>query len=256
MPRLVFPAKIVTRSFVVAAVLFFGIGCEGRGIADPPSATDSRESVRARAYIVALNLRTGTLAVSGPTVSALEIGQANAAYGDGAAIGRNSNRAGVSLSLLGTGLVELRASNFSAGTIGAVEAGKVLVRFDLTVVNLLNFFLVTPTFPAPPAGVSGVQVFPLEIRVALASGGPFVLSPPGVGPVQPSLDWSGAPHNFFNDAVCGRANSDCFRYEPFPSLVPFGTSPPGTVGFLVDPSVAEFRVAMLLAANLQSTPTP
>jgi hypothetical protein len=253
MRSVAFPAKFVVSTCAVAAVLLTSAGCDRGSIAGPPPvAADSRASLRARAFIVAVNLRTGAVAISGPTVGPTGATHGTPVSGSSAGVDLNGRHDRVSRSLLGAGLVDLRVSNFSAGVIGVVEAGKVLVRVDLTVVNLLNASLVTPTFPVPPAGVTGTQVFPFEILVASTPGGPFVVSPPGVGPVQASLDWSGAPHNFFNDDACDMPTSDCLRYASFPVIAPQSASGPRTVGFLVDPSVMEFRVAMLLAANLQS----
>jgi hypothetical protein len=147
--------------------------------------------------------------------------------------------------LLGLGVIELQLSDFTAGAIGAVVPGKIAVSLDVRVRNLLaSQRLSTPTSPMPPAGVSGVQLFPFSITVLTTST--------GEGTVTTGARWDGAPHNFFNDHGCSAGASDCFVYEPFPVIAPLTVSPPRTIDFLVDPSVQDFRVTFLLAADLQS----
>lgn len=168
-----------------------------------------------------------------------------------------------SFSLLGAGVVDLVASNYVAGALDAAVRGKILVTFDLTVINrLAGVRLVTSSFPAPPAGATGVQAFPFELFAIQnsATAGPvdetYVLSPPTGGPVTPSADWDAGIHNFLNDATCGSASiSDCFRYEEFGVIEPLGASAPKKVGFLLAPSVRQFRVTLLLSADL-ATATP
>jgi hypothetical protein len=83
--------------------------------------------------------------------------------------------------------------------------------------------------------------------------------------VSPSTDFdgtgapgSGAPHNFFNDADCAAATAtDCFRWKAFETgIAPGGSSSRRTVGFDIDPSVAQFRVRMIVAADLAPASTP
>jgi len=164
-------------------------------------------------------------------------------------------------SILGGDAVDLVASNYTAGVIGASVPGKVLITFDLTVVNRLRGLrLITPTFPIPPANVVGIQAFPIE-TVALTSaggvtttGGAITVTSPRSGIAVPSADWDGAPHNFFNDSQCAGAASDCFRYEPFGTIDALASSTPRRVGFLIDPSVGDLRVRILIAADLQAVP--
>ena len=61
---------------------------------------------------------------------------------------------------------------------------------------------------------------------------------------------SGGPHDFFNDAPCQGLANDCFRYEEYGPIGPLGSSSARRVGFLVDPTVGDFRVKMILAADL------
>ncbi len=209
---------------------------------------ESHASLSARAFTVDFDLVAGRVLVSGPVIAPFA-GSPSVSRATMSFVAQNSAAAH---SLLGTGFVELQLSNFSAGAIGASVPGKVLIRTDLRIMNLLNASLVTPTFPVPPVGVSGVQVFPFEIFATDQPGGALVRSPPGSGPVQPSNDWSGDPHNFLNDVACFAPASDCFRYEPFPVVMPFGVSPMGSIGFLVEPTVRQFRASFLLAADLLS----
>ncbi len=170
---------------------------------------------------------------------------------------------GPDLSLLGGDVIDLTATNYVAGAVGAVVPGKVLITFDLTVNNkLAGIQLITPTFPTPPAGVTGLQLFPFEISVTTTAGGvttignEVIVTSPRFGAVIASDDWTGAPHNFFNDVGCTVSSNDCFRYEGFGTVAPLGASTAQNVGFLIDPTVGDFRVKMIAAADLQATSTP
>lgn len=175
---------------------------------------------------------------------------------------------GPQMSLLGGDAVDLTASNFIAGAVGAAVPGKVLITFDLQVNNkLTGYQLTTPTFPTPPAGVTGVQAFPFEISVTTTAGGvgtignEIIVTSPRFGAVVTSGDWAnlpmgdGEPHNFFNDVGCTVTSNDCFRYEPFAPISPLNSSAPQQVGFLIDPTVGDFRVKLILAADLNPTVT-
>ncbi len=175
----------------------------------------------------------------------------------------NLNAQDAQLSLLGGDVVDLTATNFIAGAVGASVPGKVLITFDLTVNNkLAGLNLITPTFPTPPAGASGVQAFPFEISVTTTSGSvgtngnEIIVVSPRFGAVVASNDWNGSPHNFFNDIGCLATSNDCFRFEEFATIGPLGASAAQSVGFLIDPTVGDFRVKLILAADLQSTVTP
>jgi hypothetical protein len=170
-----------------------------------------------------------------------------------------ASNGGQSMSLLGSDVIDVTVSNYVAGAIGATIPGKILVTFDITLHNRLNGIrLITPTFPTPPVGVSGVQVFPFEISVFTTSGGvgtqgnEIVVTSPRFGAAIPSNNWDGAPHNFFNDVGCTGASNDCFRYEPFGAIGPLAASETRQVGFLVDPTIGDLRVKMIIAANVQS----
>src|SRR5437588_4955524 len=157
-----------------------------------------------------------------------------------------------SFALMGQNEIGLAASNFFRSAVGQFTPRRVRVRFDIALTNkLANADLVPSTFPAPPSGVAQVLAFPF----ATHPSGVFVLR------VTASTDWdgtgapgSGAPHNFFNDAICiGQTPpSDCFRWEAFGDMVEGGaTTPARTVGFDVDPSVTQFTLYVVIAADIR-----
>jgi hypothetical protein len=166
-------------------------------------------------------------------------------------------------SLLGGDVIDISTSNFAASAVGAFIPGKVRITFDMTINNRLDGIrLITPTFPTPPAGVTGLQAFPFEISVTTTSGGvtsggnEVVVTSPRFGEVVPSTNWDGDFHNFFNDAACAVTSNDCFRYESFGQIEPLGSSTTQQVGFDIDPTVGDFRVRIILAADLENGVAP
>jgi hypothetical protein len=116
-----------------------------------------------------------------------------------------------------------------------------------------------------------VLLFPFEIGVTTTSGGvsvggagnEVIVSSPRFGAVTPSSDWdgngspgSGAPHNFFNDVGCTASSNDCFQYEEYAPIPALGSSAARKVGFLIDPTVGDFRVKMIVAADLRNAGGP
>ncbi len=173
--------------------------------------------------------------------------------------------AGVVQSLLGPDVLDLVPSNFVAGALGAVVPNKILITFDVQINNKLNSVdLITPTFPTPPPSATGVLLFPFEIQVTTTSGGvvqggnsnEVVVSSPRFGAVQASSDWGGAPWNFFNDVGCTAGSNDCFPYEEYGPIPALGSSTPQKVGFLIDPTVGDFTVKMILAGDLRNAGGP
>jgi hypothetical protein len=212
---------------------------------------------RSAAFIMEVNAGKRTVKVTAPT-STIRTPSGQLAVDGKLGIDSSAN-----YSLLGADVIELTTNNFVAGAVGAAVPGKVLITFDVTVNNRLpGIQLTTPTFPTPPSGVTGVQLFPFEISVTTTSGGvsgsgnEVVVQSPRFGAVVPSNDWNGDPHNFFNDVGCTVTSTDCFRYESFGTIAPLGASTSQTVGFLIDPTVGDFRVKMIVAGDLQSTTTP
>ena len=164
-------------------------------------------------------------------------------------------------SLLGADAIDMIASNYSSGAVGATVPGKVLITFDLTVINRLKGLrLITPTFPTPPASVSGIQVFPLEVTTisrtgtATGAGNTVSVQTPRYGEAVASNDWDGPPHNFFGSGACTPSTTSCYRYESFGPLESQTASPARRVGFLVDPTVGDVRVRIIVAADLQVAP--
>jgi len=212
---------------------------------------------RGAAFIMDVNAVKKTVKISAPSTGIS--GPISAAR---LSAGVNS---GPQYSLLGGDVIDLSSSNFQAGAVGASIPGKILVTFDLTINNRLSGIrLITPTFPTPPAGVTGVQAFPFEISVSTTAGGvtsggnEVVITTPRFGAVVPSDNWNGNFHNFFNDVGCSVTANDCFRYESFGAIEPLGSSSTQQVGFVIDPTVGDFRVKVILAADLQNgvAPTP
>lgn len=160
---------------------------------------------------------------------------------------QNRANSDISYSLVGSDGVSLQTSNLSQTPL---SGNRVLVRFDVAISNTLsNVILTKSTVPTPPAGVTGVVLFPFQATVTL---GP-------ASTITPSTDWDGAPFNFFNDVNCtGSPNSDCFRWEEYSApLAPGATSAARTVGFEINKDVQSFDVVMLVAADLLNvTPAP
>jgi hypothetical protein len=159
---------------------------------------------------------------------------------------RSATATGLSLALLGQS--ELRADVIGPirrSAVGEFTKKKVRVAMDLALTNLLtNAAFVPPSFPTPPAGTSGVLLFPFSTTVSGGSGN-----------IAPSPDWDGSPINFFNDidVTCSLFKSDCYRWEAYPAPLTGGaTTAARTVGFDGDPSVTAFDTYVVIAADLSS----
>lgn len=239
-----------------ATLAIIGVsGCEtDRPVSTDLSASDAVSQYSAMAFTATVNARASTVVIAPPR-------------GPGASIASPS-LAGMdqpTLSLLGSDVVRLAPSNVRISTLGAYMPGMVRVTFDVTIQNRLpSLVLVAPTWPTPPA--PAVLLFPLDFTVTQSPGGAtggdgntigVVL--PGGGAVTPSIDWngtgavgSGAPYNFFTQAPCTLAPSaNCFRWIAYGArLLPSEGSATRTVGFDIDPSVAQFRARMIVAADL------
>ncbi len=158
-----------------------------------------------------------------------------------------------SFALLGRNEIAVAAANFSRTSAGI---GRVRIRFDLKVTNKLKHSdLVTPTFPAPPSGVTGVLLFPFKTIALGSNGQPLPLAE---SRAVASVDWngtgasgSGAPHNFFNSATCLPVlGDDCFRWESFGTVAAGATTAAHTVGFDADLLVSSLDVYVVLAADI------
>ena len=211
---------------------------------------------RGAAFIFDVNSTKKSVGVTAPTTtirSPISAASLN--------LGANSGR---SYSVLGGDAVGLSVSNYQASAVGAFTPGKLRITFDLGINNrLAGIRLVTPTFPAPPVGVTGVQAFPFEINVTSTAGSvgqgtannENVLTP-SLGLVVASSNWDGNPYNFFNDTGCPVTATDCFRYESFGEIGPLSSSTTQQIGFDVDPTVAIFRVKVLVVADLENVGGP
>src|SRR5262245_8558391 len=190
-----------------------------------------------------------------------------------------------SYSILGSDVINVSTDpasyNASGVGTGGAPAGKVLVKFNVSISNLLSGVkLVKPTFPTPPSTtLDRIYMFPFETPVKTTTGGTtdssnvVIVELPSHGEVTPSPDFNGDgatltgdPFDFFNDTGCpaGENNttntsSDCFRYEAYTApLGPSSSTAFQTIGFVIDPTVAQFRARMIVAADLASAvaPTP
>lgn len=184
-----------------------------------------------------------------------------------------------SFSILGSDVINVStdpASYVASGVgTGGAPAGKVLVKFKISVSNLLSGVrLIKPTFPTPPSTtLDRIYMFPFETPVKTTTGGTtdssnvVIVELPSHGEVMPSTDFNGdgatltgAPFNFFNDTGCpagensaANAAADCFRYEAFSGpLGPSSSTAFQEIGFVIDPTVSQFRARMIVAADLES----
>lgn len=210
--------------------------------------------LRPMAFTFEVNARSRTISIAPPTTSTANPSVRSAV-----------KAAAPNLSLLAGDVVRMLASNVRTSAIGAFTPNRIRVTFDVVIENRLpGIRLVTPTWPAAPA--TGVILFPIDYAVTLAPGGvsgsggnSVIVEQPRFGTVTPSTDFdgtgapgSGAPYSFFNDVDCTQATSnDCFRWKAYESsIAPLSVSSRRTIGFDIDPSVAQFRARMIVAADL------
>jgi hypothetical protein len=232
-------------------------GTTGARFPDNPG---SNPQFRNAAFIADVNMRTGEIKVIAP-ITTITPGAPSSSMSP--MMMNSSSGPGINYSILAGDVVELTTSAFAASNVGQFTPGKVRVTFDVNITNRLSSVqLITPTFPTPPAGVTGVLLFPFENVTIVTSGGTTVggdgteviVEQPSRGAVEPSVDWDGAPHNFFNDAGCSGADNDCYRYQTFATpLAAGGTSEAQNVGFDIDPTVGRFRARLIVAADLQNS---
>lgn len=251
-------ASIGRRVAAVTAIAFLG-ACADTGSDAPvapvlPGTPAIPTQYRGAAFIMDVSATKKTVKVSAPSASINSRLNPNVLGGD------------AQYSLLGGDAIDLITSNFQAGALGAVAPNKILITFDLQILNkLTGLQLTTPTFPTPPSGVTGITAFPFEISVTTTAGGvgsvgnEIIVTTPRGGVVTPSDDWGELPmgdgnyHNFFNDVGCLATSNDCFRYEPFAPIGSQQTSASQRVGFLIDPTVGDFRAKIIVAADLAPT---
>ena len=253
-------SRAVARVSVALAVACTG-GCEAdQTLSTIVSGTPTMSPYSAMAFTATVDARTRAISIAPPLLATTSTSTASIAGTDRP-----------SLSLLGSDVVRLIPSNVRVSALGAFNPNTLRVTFDVTIENkLTSLVLVTPTWPAPPA--PAVILFPLDYAVTRSPGGAaggdgntIGIGLPGDGAVTPSLDWngtgergSGAPFNFFTSSPCTAATTTtCFRWIAYGArLLPNDGSMTRTVGFDIDPSVAQFRARMIVAADLAPTRVP
>lgn len=165
-------------------------------------------------------------------------------------------------SILAGDVVNILAQNPSFSAVGAFDPGLMRTSFEIAIQNQLSVInLITPTFPIPPAGAAGPLVFPFEVVVTTTPGGvtggngdgtDVIVELPNQGNIAPSVDFDGAPFNFFNDAACDATSNDCYRFEEFAPVPGGATSAYSVVGFDHEPTVSQFRARMIVAADIEN----
>ncbi|MCU0624813.1 MAG: hypothetical protein MUF53_13270 [Gemmatimonadaceae bacterium] len=129
-------------------------------------------NLRAAAFIFDVDRANGKVRVIAPSG-----GSVASIAGPGGANFSLSGGNGRQLSILAGDVIELTTSNFTASGVGTggAPAGRVFVSFDVQILNRLNSVrLIRPTFPAPPAGLTGTQqvlLFPFAASTVATTGG-------------------------------------------------------------------------------------
>jgi hypothetical protein len=199
----------------------------------PDTGTTEPPDLARNAFLLTIDVPTGRVTVGRPQ-------QASQSSAGGALR--------PSLSLLGSDAISLHAGNCTFSSIPNNSKLK-SCSMTLSIENqLASTDLLAPTsFPRPPAGVSGILVFPYT-----AAG----LGIPG-GSAVPNALWDGAPANFFNDfsGCASGKTSDCYRWESYASPLKAGqTSATKTVGFDVDKNANTVAAYIVVAADLRDNP--
>lgn len=161
---------------------------------------------------------------------------------------------GLSFALLGHNEVSTTITNVTRSNLSGPYRAR--IRFDLALTNNLHGAdLVPATFPAPP--VEQVVAFPFSTEPSSWWGGRVRATGDWNGTGQPG---SGSPWNFFNNTrhcYGSTPPSDCYRWEAYGEVLPAGaTTAAQSVGFDVDPSVRNFRVYIVVAADIRERPLP
>lgn len=218
-----------------------------------PADVPLNPTLKSAAFIFDVNTarKTVKVTVPGRTVNGLSAGLSA------------GNPGGISGSLVASDVIDLSVGGYTASGVGTggADAGKVLVTFDLQITNkLASVALIKPTWPVPPSALDQIYAFPIRNVVTTTSGGvsasgnEVIVELPSFGEVAPSSDWNLAPHNWFNDDGCAAGSNDCYRSEPY--AAPLGAlqfTAAQRVGFMIDPTVANFRSYIIVVADLQNT---
>jgi hypothetical protein len=227
---------------------------------------------------------TGKIYVRGPTRGLDQLSQSIIADYFGLRPGHPE------LSILGDDVIGLTPSALNFGVPRALPGvGSGFVRdvsWNLEVSNQISGIeLIAPTFPSAPAGVTSPVIIPFNQIVTVTSGdvscevgsstvtsdcfveapsegNVFVSDNGGVNSAgTPFTDgYQGPPHNFFNDTPCpaagtyfGEGNqSDCRPFKAIGQIIAGGaTAAPVKVSYLLDQTVNQFRVLILVAADVR-----
>lgn len=207
------------------------IGCGAPdGDVGPTGPEPSGTDLGRHAFQLTIDANTGDIEVSEP----------RATTGDRAAAN------GPSLSLIGSDGIEfeVRSGCRFSPIPNRPKHRRCTFRVELTN-RLQGVDLMTPTdFPRPPAGVTGILLFPWT---AVARGGSDTTA-------APSPDWDRGPADFFNDFVgCSSGGkSDCYRYETLPSPV-YGGAVAGNpeIGFDIPIDATSVTAYIVVAADLR-----
>lgn len=254
--------QLRTTQVLLSSVAALAVACGGeRGTTGPrlPGNPPPNPQIQSAAFIADVNLRTGRIKISEP----LSNFSPSAGLFGGTGRGKpGTDPGGPPRSIIAGDVIELTASSYVASAVGQFTPNKIRVTFDINITNrLASVELITPTFPTPPAGVSGVFLFPYSAVATVTTGGvtvggdgtEVIVEQPSYGAVDASVSWEGAPHNFFNDGGCAAGENDCFRYEAYAQpLAAGGTSEARGVGFDIDPTVGSFRARLIVAADLRN----
>lgn len=270
-------ASGVTLAALVALAACGKGGDESPAAPNLPDDPSGSPTFRNAAFVFDVNTRKGTVKVTAPQ---LKLDPSVARIGTGS-IGRQTPAQPLA-SILSNDVIAITTSNFFASLVGAINPNEVRVLFDVQVQNILpGIELITPTFPAAPAGEAGLLLFPFSVNVTTTTGGvgtengnEVVVELPSNGQVRPNVFWNGSatpdrptfpalpgaggePYSFFNDAACTgtpapNSESDCYRFETFGPIGPGAISAPRTVGFDITATVGEFRARLIAAADLRA----
>jgi hypothetical protein len=194
------------------------------------------------------------------------------------------------LSIIGDDVIELDPTGLDFGVPRALPGvGSGFVRdvsWNLAVRNTISGIeLIAPTFPGAPPAVTSPVVIPFNQIVTVTSGSvgcelgtstvtsDCFVEAPSEGNVfvsdngyvnsagLPQTDgYQGAPWNFFNDTPCpaagtyfGEGNqSDCRPFKAIGQNIAGGaTAAPVKINYTLDQTVNQFRVLILVAADIQ-----
>lgn len=261
-PRLpLLPAVGILRSLAFLALLAGGLtGCTEESIVRPliPPEPPDNPAIRAAAWTADVDREARTVRIRGAArgLNASDL----ALLAESFDVGPGTPE----LSILAGDVVDVMAlpGSLRFSAVGEFTPGLVRVTFDVAIRNRIpSVSVVTPTFPTPPPGTLGILLIPIETVVTetpgnvSADGNAVTVELPNQGEVAPSVDFDGAPLNFFNDSACGPQDNDCYRYELFPApLLGGGMTIFQTIGFDVEPTVSTFRARLLLAGDVEQSP--